>query len=44
MDEIGTHVAIERAAVVTLGLRVRAAQFYPNQFRESIFLDVSWSL
>jgi hypothetical protein len=30
MVEIGTHAAIERADVVTLDLRVRATQFYPN--------------
>jgi len=35
MDEIGTHSTIERVDVVTLDLKVRATQFYPNQFRES---------
>jgi hypothetical protein len=31
MVEIGTYSAIERADVVTLDLRVRATQFYPNR-------------
>jgi hypothetical protein len=37
MVEIGTHSAIERADVVTLDLRVRATQFYPN--RAAVLLD-----
>jgi len=31
MVEIGTHSVIERADVVTLDLKVRAPQIYPNR-------------
>ena len=39
MVEMGTHLATERAGLVTLHLRDGAPQFYPNHRKHTPFLS-----